>query len=229
MSPKRVFVHQRRYDELIDALRTRLSAAGRIEADTARLEQAMQLIDEAEHQGATLLTPRPAGSAWHPAVVGKAQPSMAVMQQPASLPMLAIAYHDDDHQASELVNQCPYGLGATIFTASRQRAEALANHIDVGSILINDMIVPTADPRLPFEPRRQSGHGVTRGNEGLLAMTRAKAIIHSRGRRRPYWRRLDNSDTPTVADAIQLLHHRRWLTRIRALRHMLTRTSKTDR
>jgi hypothetical protein len=36
--------------------------------------------------------------------------------------------------------------------------------------------VPSADPRLPFSGRKQSGFGVTRGAEGILEFTRLKAI-----------------------------------------------------
>jgi hypothetical protein len=56
--------------------------------------------------------------------------------------------------------------------------------IDAGSIVINDLIVPTVDPRLPFGGRAASGFGVTRGAEGLLEMTKIKTIsTHKRGPR----------------------------------------------
>ena len=48
------------------------------------------------------------------------------------------------------------------------------------------MIVPTADPRLPFGGRGRSGYGVTRGADGLLEMTRPKAIVVRRGSFRPH-------------------------------------------
>ena len=46
---------------------------------------------------------------------------------------------------------------------------------------INDLIVPTADPRLPFGGRGESGYGVTRGAEGLLDLTAVKAVSVRRG------------------------------------------------
>jgi aldehyde dehydrogenase (NAD+) len=51
-------------------------------------------------------------------------------------------------------------------------------------VVVNDMIAPTADPRVPFGGRGRSGFGVTRGAEGLLEMTTVKAIVTPRG----WWR-----------------------------------------
>jgi aldehyde dehydrogenase (NAD+) len=87
--------------------------------------------------------------------------------------------------------------------------------------MINDLIVPVADPRLPFEGRGESGFGVTRGPEGLLAMTRARAISQSRPRRRPYWQALPQSKVDPIADTLQLLHRRRRTARLRALGRLI--------
>ena len=53
-----------------------------------------------------------------------------------------------------------------------------------GVVTINDVIVPTADPRVPFGGRGHSGFGVTRGAEGLLEMTAPKALLSVRRGRR---------------------------------------------
>jgi aldehyde dehydrogenase (NAD+) len=79
-----------------------------------------------------------------------------------------------------LVNACPHKLGATIF-GDEAEAKALAMKLDVGMVVINDMIAPTADPRVPFGGRGLSGFGVTRGREGLLEMTAVKTVIHRQG------------------------------------------------
>jgi hypothetical protein len=50
-------------------------------------------------------------------------------------------------------------------------------------VIINDMIVPSADPRVPFGGRGESGFGVTRGAEGLLELTTVKAIASQHSRR----------------------------------------------
>ena len=76
----------------------------------------------------------------------------------------------------------PYALGASVFGPEAE-AVALAGRIRAGVVVVNDVIVPTADPRLPFGGRGESGFGVTRGAEGLLELTVPKVIAVRRARR----------------------------------------------
>ena len=55
--------------------------------------------------------------------------------------------------------------------ATRQPRGDSRRSFATGFVTINDIIVPTADPRLPFGGVRGSGFGTTRGAEGLLEMT----------------------------------------------------------
>ena len=71
----------------------------------------------------------------------------------------------------------------------------MARRVRAGSVCVNDLIVPTADPRLPFGGRGRSGFGVTRGAEGLLEMTVPKAISVRTGSFRPH---LAAPSTPTA-------------------------------
>ena len=99
----------------------------------------------------------------------------------------------------------PYALGAAVF-GPIPAALAFASGIDAGCVVINDIIVPTADPRLPFGGRRGSGFGVTRGAEGLLEMTVVKSIATRRGRFRPHLDASRAGDASFFAALIRLLH-----------------------
>lgn len=79
-----------------------------------------------------------------------------------------------------------YGLGISLFGDERWVAEVLP-HCRSGFVTINDIIAPTADPRAPFGGRGLSGYGVTRGEEGLLAMTYPQAVFTNRGPRFHLW------------------------------------------
>ena len=96
-------------------------------------------------------------------------------------PFLVLVAIDHIEQALVHAAQSPYGLGATVLGPA-EAARAVAARIDTGTVVVNDMIAPTADPRVPFEGRRNSGFGPTRGAEGLVAMTKLKTILV---RRRP--------------------------------------------
>jgi len=88
----------------------------------------------------------------------------------------------------------PHALGASVFGPEAE-AVALAGRIRAGVVVVNDLVVPTADPRLPFGGRGESGFGVTRGAEGLLELTVPKVIAVRRARR------LFHLDDPDPVDA----------------------------
>lgn len=87
-----------------------------------------------------------------------------------------------DGEALHLAAHSPFALGASVF-GEAVRARAFAKNVSAGVVVINDMIVPTADPRMPFGGRRGSGFGKTRGAEGLLEMTTSKAVVVQRAKR----------------------------------------------
>ena len=89
----------------------------------------------------------------------------------ASFPAPLMERVSDDLAALETANSNAFGLGASIFSRDLVKARALAARIKTGVVLINDLIVPTADPRMPFGGVKASGFGSTRGEEGLLEMT----------------------------------------------------------
>ena len=70
------------------------------------------------------------------------------------------------------------------------------------------MIVPTADPRLPFGGRGSSGFGVTRGAEGLLEMTRAKVVSVRRGKSLPHLEPPHSSDAELLGGYLKVRHAR---------------------
>jgi hypothetical protein len=73
-----------------------------------------------------------------------------------------------------------------LFRSNAREALELAGFIRAGVVVVNDMIVPTADPRLPFGGRGMSGYGATRGAEGLLDLTAIKAVAVRKGKFRPH-------------------------------------------
>ena len=85
-------------------------------------------------------------------------------------------------EAVREANASDYALGATVF-GEEGDARQVANLLCAGVVVVNDMIVPTADPRLSFGGRKWSGFGKTRGAEGLLEMTVTKAVVIQRARR----------------------------------------------
>jgi aldehyde dehydrogenase (NAD+) len=150
------------------------------------------LLDDAKQRGAIIARDGRQSNAVGPTILLDAQPDHAIMQTDIFAPVLSFCAVPDLTFALQANSQCPYALTAAIF-GSEKAASRLATQLRVGTVLINDLIVSTADPRVPFGGRGQSGFGLTRGREGLLEMTTTKTILRQKNRSlRPY--------TPTGAE-----------------------------
>jgi acyl-CoA reductase-like NAD-dependent aldehyde dehydrogenase len=121
------------------------------------------------------------------------------LAHPLALPAREVP---DAEAAIAAANDSPFALGAAIWGPPAE-AQAIARRLRAGCVVINDLILPTADPRLPFGGAGSSGHGTTRGAEGLLALTRPQAIIARRKPFLPPWR-----DPPSGRWAARVV---RWL------------------
>jgi acyl-CoA reductase-like NAD-dependent aldehyde dehydrogenase len=139
----------------------------------------------------------------------------------AGLRDISIQRVSDIDAALHAVEANEYGLGASIFSRNIQRARRLAALIKTGFVTINDVIVPTADPRVPFTGVKGSGFGVTRGEDGLLAMTFPHVVLVRRGNRRRHYDEPRERDHAIFNAAIQFAHGRPRL-RAKAFKNFLT-------
>lgn len=137
----------------------------------------------------------------------------------ASTPLcvLPMEIAGDDNHAAKLANSSPFALGASLFTRNLVRARRLAARICAGFVTINDLIVPTADPRIPFGGVKASGFGTTRGAEGLLEMTFPRVIAVRRGRSHPHLLEPSQEDVPLFTAWIRATHGRHRLAALPAL------------
>ena len=184
ISPRRVFVER----SVADALESRLADMALqfppCRADPAAAKRARELATEAVAQGARLVAGNLDDDApFEPIVLADAAPEMRLLQADVFAPVLSVVAVGDDAEALAAADRCPYALGASVF-GKKAAARRLATRVRAGTVVVNDLIAPTADPRVPFGGRGRSGFGVTRGAEGLLEMTTVKAVVTPRG----WWR-----------------------------------------
>jgi acyl-CoA reductase-like NAD-dependent aldehyde dehydrogenase len=191
IAPRRVFVPREMAAELADRLAPLVHHLPPVALDVGALALARGLVADALDGGArllpgTALLPRVREAApFQPLVVLDASPDMELLQEDLFAPVLAVVPVAGPREALEAAARCPYALGASIF-GPEKAARDLAGQVRAGSVTINDLIVPTADPRLPFGGRGWSGFGLTRGAEGLLELTAVKTVSVRRGRRLPH-------------------------------------------
>ena len=117
-------------------------------------------------------------------------------------PLAGVIPFDTPEEAVSLARQSPFGLSASIFTADVAKAKEMAALIPSGSVIVNDVLAPTAHPATPFGGRGASGWGVTQGAEGLLAMTVPQVVTVRKGTFRPHFDDAANPD-PATADILR--------------------------
>ncbi len=141
-----------------------------------------ELVDDAVAKGArVLLGGRPredlGPNFYPPTIVVDVTANMRIMHEEHFGPVMVIARVESEAEALALANDCPYGLGSSVFTRDRQRAERMARAIDAGMTTVNDFGLAYMIQSLPFGGRKISGFGKINGREGLRACCNAKAIV----------------------------------------------------
>lgn len=89
-------------------------------------------------------------------------------------PVAAVSVVDSDERALERAAQTSYGLGASVWTRDRQRAQRFIAGLPVGSVFVNGMT--RSDPRLPFGGVKLSGYGRELALDGLREWVNRKTV-----------------------------------------------------
>ena len=130
-------------------------------------------VDVSVRLGATLATGGRSlsGSGWfyEPTVLLDTGPGMPVFDEETFGPVAAVAVARDEDHAVALANHTAYGLGLSVWSASTERAVAVARRITSGAAFVNATVA--SDPRVPFGGTKRSGYGRELADAGLLAFT----------------------------------------------------------
>ncbi len=172
-------------------------------------------------KGRVPATEAPGNQQTRPLLLDHANATMAITRTDLFAPILSLIEAPTILHIPDLANNNPYALTAAIFGNPRE-AQTLATQLRVGTVLINDLIAPTADPRTPFGGRGQSGFGLTRGAEGLLEMTASKTILRRAKGTSLHYDPLRDHDLPLFAGLIGTLHAGSLRHRWHALRNLIT-------
>ncbi len=230
IAPRRVFVHHSRATELEGRLAELVHAKEHSLPDTRTSAKLLPLIERAIQQGAHLVKGEliAANQLCAPLILAGANPMMDLLQADIFAPVISLVTVSDDNEALDFAARCPFALGASVFSSDENAAMALAKKIDAGVVTINDLIVPTADPRVPFGGRKRSGFGSTRGAEGLLDMTAPKVIALRRGKWRPHLQEPQPGDANLLRAFLQVSHGGSLRQKLAALIRLMRSARRTD-
>jgi acyl-CoA reductase-like NAD-dependent aldehyde dehydrogenase len=217
IAPRRVFLPRAQAADLERRLQAHVAGMPSVPVAGSTIERLQPLLEEARRAGCRIMGAAPQADvpAISPILVADAPPELALLKVDIFAPVLAIVPVHDCEEALRVDEMCPYALGASVF-GPEEPARRLATRVRAGAVTINDLIVPTADPRLPFGGRAQSGYGVTRGAEGLLELTCLKTISLRRGRLRPHYHPMTAVDQTVFRQYLRAVHGGGWVGRVTA-------------
>lgn len=114
------------------------------------------------------------GRFYSPTLLVDVDDSMIIMKEESFGPIVGVQKVKSDREAVEKINDSAYGLTASVFTPSRERALALGSQISAGTVYMNRCDV--LDPYLPWTGVRDTGKGISLSKHGFRAVTKLKAV-----------------------------------------------------
>lgn len=218
MSPRRLFATGTTLRALRPLLEAELANVPAVMLNKRIAEQMRAMLEEAMSAGAEVVgvfSP----AAQKPLLIDRAAPGMAIARSDIFAPVLSLIEAESMMHIPDMYAQCSYALTVSVFCGKSDfpRAKALARTLKAGTVLINDLIAPTADPRIPFGGRGASGYGVTRGAEGLLEMTAIKTLLVRSGGKMRHLDATTDEDAPIFANMIGAMHRKGFAARWRSM------------
>jgi acyl-CoA reductase-like NAD-dependent aldehyde dehydrogenase len=143
-------------------------------ADLVREQKAEALRKGAlAHVGMKVENDRPGSPYIAPEVLTNVDHQMSVMREENFGPLVGIMKVRDDEEAIALMNDSPYGLTASIWTTDTERAIAIGDRVETGTIFMNRC--DYLDPALVWTGVKDTGKGVSLSPLAYDSLTRPKS------------------------------------------------------
>lgn len=189
---KRVYAHEKIYDALCAELAQLADAAvigdglqqgtqlGPLQ-NKMQYDKVRDLIEEARGEGKIIaggVIPDQPGYFIRPTIVRDITDGTRLVDEEQFGPVLPVIKFADAEDALARANNTPYGLGGSIWSSDLDRAYALAERMESGTVWINKH--SELAPNIPFGGAKESGVGVELGEEGLAEFTQLQVINMAR-------------------------------------------------
>jgi succinate-semialdehyde dehydrogenase/glutarate-semialdehyde dehydrogenase len=145
-----------------------------------------------------------------PTLITDVTPAMKLMREETFGPVLPIIPFVNDDEAVALANASEFGLAASVFTKDGKRGNAIAQRLNAGAVMVNDLLSCFAMPEAPHGGTRASGIGRTHGIMGMREMVRPKYIDSDGlpGMKKVWWYPYGESFTRQMSAFVDMLFAR---------------------
>lgn len=184
VSPNRVYVHERIYDEFVAQLKVavealRVGPAAREDSQIGPMINARALtkidrhVRDAVEQGATLITGGHSvrnevadGPFYYaPTILGDATGEMMLNIEETFGPVVPLFRFSEEREVVVLANDTAYGLASYFYTSDPARIWRVSRQLESGVVGINEGVV--ASEMAPFGGIKESGYGREGSEHGL--------------------------------------------------------------
>lgn len=179
---ERILVHASIHDKLVNTLVEKVKKLtqgpassspvkdlGAMTMGPASVKKIQKLVDDSVASGAKVLVGGKATTDqfFPPTVMVNVTSKTPIALEEVFGPILVVMKFQTDGEAVRLVNDCPYGLGSSVFSANIPRAQAIADALKTGMVNVNDFGINYLCQSLPFGGVKVSGFDRFAGREGL--------------------------------------------------------------
>jgi phenylacetaldehyde dehydrogenase len=188
----RLFVHEKLYDEVVGGIAkiaATIKLGPALAPDTqmgplvsaSQQARVMGYIESGRQEGARVIAGgsalKAAGSYVQPTVLADVSPQMRVVREEIFGPVLTVARFTDIQDVLRRANDTQFGLGASVWTRSLDKAHFFIKNFRAGTVWVNTHAV--LDLAVPFGGVKQSGVGHELGEEAIRHHTHLKSALIS--------------------------------------------------
>jgi len=98
-----------------------------------------------------------------------------ILQEELFGPLAILMIGKNDEEILRLANDIPFGLGNSVWTKDKKRAQFFVENLDSGTVSINKST--SSDTRLPFGGAKSSGYGVELSLHAIKEFTQIKTVV----------------------------------------------------
>jgi acyl-CoA reductase-like NAD-dependent aldehyde dehydrogenase len=203
-SVERCYVHERIAPQFIKSVvektrSLRQNVGAHEDTDIGAMSSERQLgtveehVNDARKRGAHVLTGGKRaeslpGPFYEPTVLTDVDHTMAIMREETFGPVLPVMTFKTEEEAVRLANDSIFGLTASVWTKNVGRGRRIAERLEAGTVMVNEVLYTHGIAQTPWGGMKQSGLGRTHGRLGLLELVAPQHVhVNRLARLRDFW------------------------------------------